>query len=49
MWSEYDEMQLQQMKKDLEEKGDHEVSFNGVVGPLSSLIESAEFVKNIFK
>ena len=39
MWSEYDEMQYQEMKKDLE-NGDHNVNFNGLVGPLSLLIKA---------
>ena len=37
------------MKKDLEEKGDHIVLFNGVYGPLSLLIKSVELVRDIFK
>lgn len=48
-WSEYDESVLNQMKKDLEEHGDHQVQFNGTVGNLSLLIEATEFVKNMLK
>lgn len=49
MWSEFDEIQYAQMKKDLEEKGDHIVVFNGMYGPLSLLIKSVELVRGIFK
>lgn len=49
MWSEFDEVQYNQMKKDLEEKGDHIVVFNGVYGPLSLLIKSVELVRSMFK
>lgn len=49
MWSEFDEIQYAQMKKDLEEKGDHIVVFNGMYGPLSLLIKSVELVRSIFK
>ena len=48
MWSEYDEMQYQEMKKDLEENGDHNVNFNGLVGPLSLLVQSVEIVRKSF-
>ena len=48
MWSEFDELQYQQMKKDLEEQGDHLVKFNGVTGPLSLLIKSVEIVRSMF-
>lgn len=49
MWSEYDESQYQAMKRDLEEKGDHIVVFNGTFGPLSLLIKSVELVRSMFK
>lgn len=49
MWSEYDESQYQAMKRDLEEKGDHIVVFNGASGPLSLLIKSVELVRSMFK
>lgn len=48
MWSEYDEMQYQEMKKDLEENGDHNVNFNGLVGPLSLLIKAVEIIRPVF-
>ena len=45
MWSGFDEATLNKMKEDLRNNGDHLVNFNGVVGPLSLLIEATELVK----
>lgn len=48
MWSEFDEAQYQQMKKDFDEHGDHLIKFNGVTCPLSLLIKSVEIVRSSF-
>ena len=47
MWSGFDEATLNKMKEDLRNNGDHLVSFNGIVGPLSLLIEATELVKTM--
>lgn len=47
MWSEFDEVTLNKMKEDINNNGDHLVNFNGLVGPLSLLIEATELVKSM--
>ena len=47
MWSGFDETTLNKMKEDLNNNGDHLVNFNGIVRPLSLLIEATELVKSM--
>ena len=47
MWSDFDETTLNKIKEDLNNNGDHLVNFNGLVGPLSLLIEATELVKSM--
>ena len=47
MWPEFDEVTLNKMKEDINNNGDHLVNFNGLVGPLSLLIEATELIKSM--
>ena len=47
LWSQFDEDIYQRMVKEYNSEGDKIVMFNGVKGPLSSLIEGVELVRSI--
>ena len=47
LWSQFDEYIYQKMVEEYNSKGDKIVMFNGVKGPLSSLIEAVELVRSM--
>ena len=47
LWSQFDEYIYQKMVEDYNSKGDRTVMFNGVKGPLSSLIEAVKMVRSM--
>ena len=47
LWSQFDEDIYQKMVEDYNSEGDKIVMFNGVKGPLSSLIEAVELVRSM--
>ena len=47
LWSQFDEDIYQRMVKEYNSEGDKIVMFNGVKGPLSSLIEAVELVRSM--
>lgn len=47
MWSQFDECIYQRMVEKYNSDGDKIVIFNGVEGPLSSLIEAVELVRSM--
>ena len=47
LWSQFDEYIYQKMVEDYNSKGDRTVTFNGVEGDLSTLIEAVELVRSM--
>ena len=47
LWSQFDEDIYQRMVKEYNSDGDKVVMFNGVEGPLSSLIEAVKIVRSM--
>ena len=47
LWSQFDEDIYQRMVKEYNSDGDKIVMFNGVKGPLSSLIEAVKMVRSM--
>ena len=47
LWSQFDEDIYQRMVEDYNSEGDKIVMFNGVKGPLSSLIEAVKMVRSM--
>ena len=47
LWSQFDEDIYQRMVKEYNSEGDKIVMFNGVKGPLSSLIEAVKLVRSM--
>ena len=47
LWSQFDENIYQRMVEEYSSDGDKIVMFNGVKGPLSSLIEAVELVRSM--
>lgn len=47
LWSQFDEDIYQRMVKEYNSDGDKIVMFNGVEGPLSSLIEAVKMVRSM--
>ena len=47
LWSQFDEYIYQKMVEDYNSEGDKIVMFNGVKGPLSSLIEAVKMVRSM--
>ena len=47
LWSQFDEEIYQRMVEEYNSEGDKIVMFNGVKGPLSSLIEAVKMVRSM--
>ena len=47
LWSQFDENIYQRMVEEYNSEGDRTVMFNGVKGPLSSLIEAVKMVRSM--
>ena len=47
LWSQFDENIYQRMVEEYNSNGDKIVMFNGVEGPLSSLIEAVKMVRSM--
>ena len=47
LWSQFDENIYQKMVEEYNSEGDKIVMFNGVKGPLSSLIEAVKMVRSM--